>query len=412
MAMTTRPKRIRSFEADPEIFEPEIDLPEEDVAEQDAEIDGDVTEEELEVEFEAEIDGDAEEAVELEDDVVEAEEGIVTEQELEAEIAEETEPEVELDPEPEVEAEQEAEAEVEINCDEVGYQGVCINNVLYYCISGNVRTEDCGADSRVCEFWEQAGIHACLGSEGAVCGNEGDPVCAEGYECQNNSCTFVGDCSPGEETCTDGDAYVCGDDHYWSLKETCADGTVCRMDGSTAICAEPVDGDEDTVEDEQEIDDIDTVDDVDSVDDVEIEEEEGCGDITYNGICEDDVLVYCQDDHIERVDCGAAGMTCQDVDGQGDNWCVSNEGGACNNPPPIYCRNDLICYQGTCDPADACNQNGWLADGVTGGLNRQRYQPVQSFLCQHQRQWQRNDLHASRQCPGMGGNRSEPNGQR
>ena len=348
-------------EADPEMFEPEPDPAEETVTEEETPADGDVTEAEAEIEPEAEIDGDAEETVEQTDDIVEAEEETAAEQEP--------------DPEPEAVDETEAESDVVIDCGEVDYRGVCIDNVLYYCISGEVRVDDCEAAGRICEFWTQAGINACLGGDGATCGNEGDPVCADGYACQGGTCQFVGDCSPGAETCTDGDAYACGDDHYWHLKETCADGSVCRVENDTAVCAEPVDGDLDAVDEEPEteiVDDVDPVDDADTVDDVDVVEtepelEEGCGDVTYSGSCEGNVLVYCYEEEVQRVDCGANSMTCQDVDGTGDYWCVSNEGGACTNPPPVYCRNDLVCFQGTCDPADACNTNGWLPDGVTSG---------------------------------------------
>ncbi|MEZ4468932.1 MAG: hypothetical protein R3F43_32000 [bacterium] len=48
----------------------------------------------------------------------------------------------------------------------------------------------------------------------------------------------------------------------------------------------------------------------------------GCGQIDYAGVCEADVVVYCNNGTLVRHDCGPAGATCGWVNDDIGNWCV------------------------------------------------------------------------------------------
>ncbi|MCB9550212.1 MAG: hypothetical protein H6706_30825 [Myxococcales bacterium] len=49
---------------------------------------------------------------------------------------------------------------------------------------------------------------------------------------------------------------------------------------------------------------------------------DGCGQIDYAGVCEGDVVAYCNNGTLVRHDCGPAGATCGWVNDDIGNWCV------------------------------------------------------------------------------------------
>ena len=344
--------------------EPEESADETDPQETDAETDA---EPDIEADAEAETEGDSEVLPEVEH------EG-------------EQEPEVEADPDPASDAEPEAEAdsdtadipaeaeqEVEegpVSCGDIGQEGVCLGDVLYWCMGNTLKSEDCAADGLLCEYWESAGIYACLGGDGAPCGSVGDPECAPGYQCQDGFCTPEETCTPGAEACRQGDAYRCSNQGRWVLKDDCTGEETCEVNLGVASCVESQpDGDleAETPEAEEEgIDQPETDETADLTESGENGESEGCGEVTYEGLCQGNVLVYCYEGGLEYVDCGAEGMVCEDMGG-GDYWCASLEGGYCDTPPPIYCHAGLTCYNHVCQAPDACTTRGYLADGVTSG---------------------------------------------
>ncbi len=292
--------------------------------------------------------------------------------------------------------ESQVDAEPELSCDDVGTEGICVGDVLYTCTAGNLNSQDCAAEGKLCQWWDTAHVYYCLGGEGSACGGV-NPPCARGYECQSGTCHWVGECSPGAETCTNSDAYVCGDDELWHVKQDCPEDMPCALVNGSAVCTPSTDGDTDISEQSDELDSEAELDVDESVDVPDVVEEDGaaemdievdseldsnpeqevsdgeeapepCGDVTELGYCEGDVLVFCDTDTntLMRVDCAAHSMICEDVGG-GDHWCVSQEGGYCNNPPPIYCRHDLICFANECVTPSECTENGWLQDGDTSG---------------------------------------------
>lgn len=112
----------------------------------------------------------------------------------------------------------------------------------------------------------------------------------------------------------------------------------------------------------------------------------GCGDETYFGRCQQNVLVYCNADKIELIDCGANGSLCALQSAEVGNNCVSPTAGCgdvtyfgeCVGNVARWCQDDVLkqmdcqarpCvylnedYGYACDP---CTENAAWRDGAGG----------------------------------------------
>jgi len=132
-------------------------------------------------------------------------------------------------------------------CDGLTYEGCCDGNVLKYCENNQIKTINCGNQPQ-CGWDSQNKFYNCGTNGGSDpsgkypkdCGGGCEPNCA-GKECGGDGCGgSCGTCA-GDETCQSGQC----------------------VGGGT-----------------------------------------GCGDITYQGCCDGNVLNYCNEDKVATVDCG------------------------------------------------------------------------------------------------------------
>ncbi|MBM4370871.1 MAG: hypothetical protein FJ098_04410 [Deltaproteobacteria bacterium] len=90
---------------------------------------------------------------------------------------------------------------------------------------------------------------------------------------------------------------------------------------------------------------------------------EGCGDITYEGLCDGTVLFWCEDGELQEKDCGKSGLLCLYDEENGDYRCKEGTcsctgrvcgddgcGGSCGE-----CKGGEVCSaDGTCVPEGTC----------------------------------------------------------
>ena len=246
-------------------------------------------------------------------------------------------------------------------CDEV--TGICDGVACEPSCQGKECGDDgCGGDCGTCGSGTQCEAGQCADltcvpvCDGKVCGADGcgsqcgscvvgqscndkgqciddgcQPAC-DGKVCGDNGCGGVcGQCDAGDlcesglcvpAPCTpDCDGKTCGDDGCDGVCGTCDSGSLCTESG---IC----------------------------------EKIEGCGEITYDGHCEGDVVIWCEDSTVQSYDCTSQGKVCGEKPGVGST-CIEGEtcapacggrtcgpdgcGGSCGT-----CPSGSDCEQGTC----------------------------------------------------------------
>ena len=204
-------------------------------------------------------------------------------------------------------------------CGDIDYQGRCNGQVMEWCNeAGELESYDCALSGQACAF---------LDAE-------------TGYGCQSAPCgevTYYGECS--------GDTLrYCSDDTSLIEIDCQAEyGLGCGLQDDV-IGYNCGGGDS--------------------------SEGGGCGDITVQGTCDGDVAVWCSDDSVAEYDCSVQGKTCGYVDDEVGYWCVSASGGSacgdidyegtCDGDWAVWCENDSIQYA-DCSYDGGC---GYVGDGA------------------------------------------------
>jgi len=84
----------------------------------------------------------------------------------------------------------------------------------------------------------------------------------------------------------------------------------------------------------------------------------GCGELTYQGRCEADLVLYCVDDVVQQIDCGSGGGTCGLWDCGGPDCyghgCVARAGQPCSPAVPCDITSDQGCLEGVCAASSPC----------------------------------------------------------
>ncbi|MFT7624667.1 MAG: hypothetical protein ACI9WU_003856, partial [Myxococcota bacterium] len=221
------------------------------------------------------------------------------------------------------------------DCGDLTSQGACNGNTLQYCSGGAVQTFDCTQFDKVCGFdagneWfdciddpnactpscsgKQCGGDGCGGSCGTCTG--GQTCNATGQceaqdncngidstgNCQGNTLQYCSNDALQTFDCTEFDK-VCGfdSDNGWfdciddpnACTPSC-NGKQCGGDGCGGSCG-TCSGNQTCNSSGQCIDD---------------NPPQGCGNVTFEGECQGNVLNYCQDDTLQTVDCAEFNGVC------------------------------------------------------------------------------------------------------
>ncbi len=263
--------------------------------------------------------------------------------------------------------------------------GQCSNNQLTYCDAGQTYVQACGDAGNACGWntenaWYECQVPASTGpgtragsggagSGGSSCGAVDDVGECEGLflsycndgalvsvDCQtkNGICGFDAaagwyDCvaPPTTTTCDgvpaaglcDGDALVTCGATGPETTDCAALGGTCAVDGSGyagCVTTPPV---------------------------------SGCGDVDHVGVCDGDIVYWCDGGTLASIDCGEAGRTCGWNSDQKFNDCVDlppmtdgcgtiDEVGTCSGDVLSYCQNGALTTV-TCD--DTCGWNDGAA---------------------------------------------------
>jgi agmatine/peptidylarginine deiminase len=205
-------------------------------------------------------------------------------------------------------------------CDGISVIGCCSNNTLKFCQSGQLTEQSCGnndcgwdAGGNGGNGWydcggsgaDPSGTYAlqCPGTctpscNGNQCGDDGCGgscgTCAAGQNCTNGQCVCAPNCT--NKSCgDDGCGGSCG---TCSNGQTCTDGQcvctpncvnkTCGSDGCNGVCGTCAAGQ--TCTDSQCV-----------------TSNTGCGNVTFEGMCDGNVLKWCKDNTVESFDCATLG---------------------------------------------------------------------------------------------------------
>jgi hypothetical protein len=229
------------------------------------------------------------------------------------------------------------DGEPPIDCGGMPEAGTCRGNTLLFCTdAGQPTTEDCAARGEACVA-DDAGARcepaagtcgdmsyqgACNGQVLEWCNEAGErqsydcslsgQTCAwldveSGYGCQASPCgelTYYGECAGDQlRYCQDGSILVEVD-----CRTEYGVGCGLQDDQIGYNCGAGAEGG-------------------------------GCGDVTFTGTCDGDVAVWCGGDSLSEYDCSVQGKTCGYVDEEVGYWCVAASESACGG----------LTYEGDCE---------------------------------------------------------------
>jgi agmatine/peptidylarginine deiminase len=241
-------------------------------------------------------------------------------------------------------------------CGDVTFEGCCDGNLLQYCENNTLTQQMCNPGT--CGWDGQGGYYNC-GTNGSSdpsgdnpkdCDGGCTPDCA-GAECGGDGCGgSCGTCT-GAETCQNGQCVApctpnctnkeCGGDGCGGVCGTCPAGQTCEAGLCAAIPSE-------------------------------------CGDITFEGCCDGNQLLWCEDGAIQSFNCqgGSCGWDAQD----GYYNCGTNGAADPSGQHPKDC-DDLGCQAdctdkecggdgcggvcGLCGPGETCTGGACVADCVS-----------------------------------------------
>jgi MYXO-CTERM domain-containing protein len=168
--------------------------------------------------------------------------------------------------------------------------GECSGSTLTYCVNASTQSTDCSSVSKACAFDTINQKYACMGDTAAGCGSVtatptcyGDILkwCQDGAILTEN-CPYYGEvcngsaCGAAPTNCSpDCSGKVCGDNGCGTLCGTCGAGEQCS--GGACQAAAPAD----------------------------------CGAIDAAGLCEGDVVKYCDAGNLVEINCAANNSTCE-----------------------------------------------------------------------------------------------------
>ncbi len=205
------------------------------------------------------------------------------------------------------------------SCGAVTDEGACNGDELQYCDGGKLYAADCVAHGGTCGWVASKSWYDCVSV-----GSRKPPT--------RDTCggvTAAGQCSGDVLSVCDGGGVVTTD--------CAASGTECMLDESgAAFCGVPVPAG-------------------------------ACGDVTGVGACDGDTVVWCDGGALASLDCAAGGRICGWNDGQAFYDCVDPPVSACGDVDAVgVCDGDLLSYcQDGGLVTQACDWGcGWNADAA------------------------------------------------
>ena len=226
-------------------------------------------------------------------------------------------------------------------CGDIDSKGLCDGNTLKYCAGGALKTFDCATYDKVCGYDVTFDWFDCVDDTGPC-----TPDCAGKAAGDPDGCG--GSCGGGPvEGCGDIDSKGKCEGNVLSY---CAGDTVKTVDCGTLakVC------DYDAGYDWYDCVDGDAPCTPDCAGKVAGEADgcgglcsgdgppSGCGDITFQGVCEGNTLSYCQGDALQVVDCASDGKVCGYDEANDWYECIEGDG-----PPPSGC--DGLDSKGKCE---------------------------------------------------------------
>ncbi|MFT7624840.1 MAG: agmatine/peptidylarginine deiminase, partial [Myxococcota bacterium] len=280
-------------------------------------------------------------------------------------------------------------------CGGISFQGCCEGNTLKYCDNGQAQSVSCndGCGWQSGQGWYNCGFTGTdpTGANPKACASECTPDCS-GKTCGDDGCGgSCGSCSGGQ-TCTGGQCEcvadcsgkLCGGDGCGGSCGTCAGGSSCSTSGQCVDDCAPdcsgkacgTDGCGGT---------CGTCDaGATCTATGQCQAAQGCGDLTFDGKCEGNTLIWCQDETINDFECSELGAfeckaepgttppnhDCLPVEGGCTAECTGKVcgsdgcGGVCGNCGDGESCVDGACEGGTTDPCNGLTWEGCCADGT------------------------------------------------
>jgi hypothetical protein len=197
------------------------------------------------------------------------------------------------------------------------FEGECVGDVVVWCEDDVVNILDCGAEGLGCALNEEEGYYDCAagGDDGGEGPLPGEP-CADGL-------TFEGECQ--------GDTVVWCEDDLTQVFDCSTQGLGCGYNASAKIydCVEGEDGGG-------------------SGGDVPVAGTPCPSDLTFDGACFGDVVAWCENGVTQVIDCEAEGATCELNSAEGYYDCLVGGGGDGGDlEPGSPCPDDLTA-EGEC----------------------------------------------------------------
>jgi len=251
-------------------------------------------------------------------------------------------------------------------CDGVSDTGTCNGDLLTFCSRGNVRTVDCSRRGQTClpegERYRCGGVAS--GGQPDTCNGVPDEGVCDGETlrfCKNGQPDEY-DCAAGGMSCkSDGssakcEASECGEVTY----EGECSGSTLRFCLEDARLIEVDCDSEYGLECGFENDSIGFV-------CKAPESGSACGDLTFEGTCEGDTVRWCENGEARELDCGSSTLTCGDYDleGQTIKACVDDGTagdcgsvtfeGECQGDTVVWCDNGSLQTKDCASEDKACD---------------------------------------------------------
>ncbi len=269
-------------------------------------------------------------------------------------------------------------------CQGISFEGCCDGNVLKWC-QDTLQTQNCQGSCG----WQAGQAYYNCGFSGSdpsgqhpkACPSECTPDCT-GKTCGDDGCGGSCGACGGGETCTGGQCVcapdctgkTCGDDGCGGSCGACDQGQECTANQCVAVCVPDCDGAQCGSDGCGGVCGACDAGDVCNAD-KQCETPSGCGDVTFEGQCNGNVLTWCQDDELHTFDCAGLGaFECKaepDTDPPsfdclptGDECTPNCAGQACGSDGCGgvcgTCAEGSSCVEGQCQgPVDPCNGLTW-----------------------------------------------------
>jgi hypothetical protein len=216
-------------------------------------------------------------------------------------------------------------------CGDVTFSGKCDGKTLLYCDAGKLYQIDCAKSGKVCAWDAQGnlgqGWYDCMEASqtctpqcaGKACGDNGCGgtcgTCPSGQTCESGQCKAQGGCgSVTEDGLCEGKVLKYCSAGTLKTVDCGASGKVCDCDlwgycdCETGTCTPQCAGK--TCGDDGCGGSCGACTPVQECKSGKCQDLAGCGDITWEGICKDGNVVYCEGGKLKYIDCKKQGKTC------------------------------------------------------------------------------------------------------